>query len=236
MEQLHPFVAAWAANMEQIRAEEKLTGKPKLVREVCSEEEEARWAARLAACGIYARYRHCTFEALAEGGLPPAVREQYEVVRSYAATFDQHLADGTGLILRGPVGTMKTSLAVAVIQHLLTVGRSGYFITMPSLVDTVFTLKEQNSEEWLRFEDRLRNTPLLVLDDMGAEYATGWVTTKVDAIISERYNRCRPVIVTTNLTGESMCNTYTERVLDRLNSTCQVLTFAGRSLRLVGGG
>ena len=213
-----------------------MTGKPKPALDGCAEEEEARWAARLASCGIHARYRHCTFEALAEGGLPYAVREQYEVVRSYAAAFDQHLADGTGLILRGPVGTMKTSLAVAVIQHLLTVGRSGYFITMPSLVDTIFTLKEQSTEEWLRFEDRLRNTPLLVLDDMGAEYATGWVTTKIDAIISERYNRCRPVIVTTNLTSESLNNTYTERVLDRLHSTCQVLTFAGRSLRLVGGG
>lgn len=235
MEAIHPVVAAWAARMERMVTERKSTGTPKPAEDGSSDTDEAerRTAERLAACGIHARYRHCTFEALAAVGIPPAVREQYEAVREYAADLGNHLMEGTGLILRGPEGTMKTSLAVAVLQSLITSGRSGYFITMPSLVDTIFTLKEQSGEEWLRFEDKLRNTPLLLLDDLGAEYATGWVLSKVDAIISERYNRRRPVIVTTNLTGSKMNNTYTARVLDRLHSTCQVLTFTGRSLRLV---
>jgi DNA replication protein DnaC len=83
----------------------------------------------------------------------------------------------------------------------------------------------------VKFEQRLREIPLLVLDDLGAEYSEGWVLTKVDAIIAERYNRCLPVIITTNMSTEQMREIYAERVIDRLRSTMQVVTFSGQSLR-----
>lgn len=108
---------------------------------------------------------------------------------------------GRGLLLKGSVGTMKTTLAVAVLQEQIAQGGSGYFVTMSGLLDSIFTLKAISPGEWARFEQRLRETPLLVLDDLGAEHSEGWVQTKVDAIIAERYNRCWPVIVTTNLTA-----------------------------------
>ena len=92
-------------------------------------------------------------------------------------------------------------------------------------------MKEGNVEEWLAFERKLKNTSLLILDDLGAEYQKGWVSTKIDAIISERYNRCRPTIITTNLSLAQMKETYAERIIDRLRSTCLNLTFCGESLR-----
>jgi DNA replication protein DnaC len=66
---------------------------------------------------------------------------------------------------------------------------------------------------------------------MGAEHTEGWVLTKVDAIISERWNRCRSIIITTNLSNEQLKKTYAERVIDRLRNTMQVIKFDGGSLR-----
>lgn len=213
----------------------KSTGRlrPEGASEEEKEQSAAEWERILTRCGITGRYRNCTFDALERTAIPANIRAQFREVKAYAREFNRHLAEGTGLILWGPVGTMKTSLAVAVLHEIIAAGRRGYIITMPSLLDTIFTLKENNIDEWINFENRLRDTPLLILDDFGGEYHTPWVLNKVDAIISERYNRLRPVIITTNLSGDAMRSAYAERIIDRLRSTCRMLTFTGPSLRLV---
>lgn len=209
------------------------TGKPKpnAASSWETERSERERRQQLERCGVYARYQAATFATIEARGIPDVIRRQYQEVKHWAADMAAHLQTGEGLILRGHVGTMKTTLAVALLQELLTQGGTGYFITMPSLIDTIFTLKEKNTGEWLAFEQKLRERPLLVLDDLGAEYPTGWVLHKIDAIISERYNRCRPVIITTNLSGEQMKATYAERIIDRWRSTCRIITFTGSSLR-----
>lgn len=186
----------------------------------------------LQASGIYARYRNTTFESIEERGVPAEIRLQFDVVKQYANNLERHLQEGTGLLLRGPVGTLKTSLAVAVLQRCVQQKRHAQFLTMPSLLDSIFSAKAVSPEDWRRFEERLRQVPLLVLDDLGAEWSGGWVMTKVDAIFSERYNRQRATIVTTNLGSAELQDRYADRIIDRLRSTCQVITFnTPRSLR-----
>lgn len=126
---------------------------------------------------------------------------------------------------------MKTSFAVAILQKHITSGGSGLFVPMASLLDNLFTLKERNKEEWARYEERIRKTGLLILDDLGAEYHQEWVMSKVDAIISERYNRMKPIIITSNLIKAQMERRYTDRVIDRLGATSIVVNFDGESLR-----
>jgi DNA replication protein DnaC len=183
-------------------------------------------------CGIHRRFYSSTFENIEKTGVPAGVREAYTQVKGYAQKLQENIEAGRGLLLKGNVGTMKTSLAVAVLQEHITGGGSGLFITMSGLLDSIFTLKARNLDEWARFEQRLRETPLLVLDDLGAEHTEGWVLTKVDSIIAERYNRRLPLIITTNLDVSQLRGIYAERVIDRLRSTLQVVNFSGPSLRL----
>ena len=181
-------------------------------------------AARLTACGVFSRYHDATFETIEARGVPTELRDQVDTVRRYADAIDDNVRQGTGLLLRGPVGTMKTTLAVAVLQCWLRRGGAARFITMPSLVDNIFAAKSISQEDWNQFEKRLRQTPLLVLDDLGAEWVAGWVLTKVDAVIAERYNRRRATIITTNLSSADMRRRYTDRIIDRLRGTFQVVT------------
>lgn len=196
-------------------------------REKAAEEHERV----LTQCGIAPRFRSSTFAALEERGIPPSVLPQYEEVKEYVASLDANLDEGRGLILRGGVGTMKTSMAVAVLLELIARGKRGFFITMPSLLDSISLMKQQDPEEWARFETRLRETRLLILDDFGGEYYTPWLQTKVDALIAERYNHLRSVIITTNMGGEAMRAGYFERTISRLRATCDVVTFSGPCLR-----
>ena len=182
-------------------------------------------------CGIHQRFRDSSFEQIEEIGVPKSIQNPYIQVKEYAANLNDNIKDGRGLLLKGSVGTMKTTLAAAILHEHISLGGRGLFITMSGLLDNIFTLKANSKEKWATFEQHVRDTPLLILDDLGAEYTEGWVLTKVDAIIAERYNRCRSVIVTTNLSAEQLRGVYAERVIDRLRSTLKVVNFNGKSLR-----
>ena len=180
--------------------------------------------ARLDACGVFARYHDATFETIEERGVPTELRGQVDTVRRYADEIDANVRFGNGLLLRGPVGTMKTTLAVAVLQCWLHRGGSARFLTMPSLVDNIFAAKAVSQDKWRQFEKQLQQAPLIVLDDLGAEGASDWLLTKVDAIVAERYNRRRATVITTNLASAAMRSRYTDRMIDRLRATCQIIT------------
>ena len=182
---------------------------------------------------MFSRYQQASFAAIEARGVPEELRKPVAVVREYAEKLPAHLVAGEGLVLRGPVGTLKTTLAVAVLQYCLQLGERALFLTMPSLIDSIFSAKAVSPEDWLRFECRLRQVPLLVLDDLGAEWGSSYVTSKIDAIFSERYNRKKSTIVTTNLAGQALCSRYPDRIIDRLRETTQIITFTTEvSLRL----
>ena len=188
---------------------------------------------QLEQCGVFCRYQQASFAAIEARGVPVELRQPVAVVREYAEKLPSHLAAGEGLVLRGPVGTLKTTLAVAVLQYCLQLGERALFLTMPSLIVSIFSAKAVSPEDWLRFESRLRQVPLLVLDDLGAEWGSSYVTSKIDAIFSERYNRKKSTIVTTNLAGQALRSRYPDRIIDRLRETTQIITFnTEESLRL----
>lgn len=57
-------------------------------------------------------------------------------------------------------------------------------ISMPSLLDIMLTLSKGDRVAFLNYEQKLRNIPLLLLDDFGAEYSkSDWVHTKLKALL-----------------------------------------------------
>lgn len=229
----------YRAAIEQLR--QRVTGlqqNPEVAGEIerqRKEKEQRDWLDALEKAGIERRYRDCTLDAMAERGIPNQVAQEFKIVKKYAANIADNVKGGFGLAMMGPVGVMKTSMAVAVLQAGLKQGISGMFVTMPSLLDTIFTLKGTNKEELALFEQRLRTVGILLLDDLCAEHTEGWVHTKIDAIVSERYNRMKPILITSNLLPEEMRPTYNARIYDRIKSTTEVILFEGRSLRTARG-
>ena len=204
-----------------------------------SQFDVLKWRSNLENCGIYRRFQKVTFEAIERRGLPDdkVIRDNYAKVKEYAANLEENISHGYGLILTGGFGTMKTTLAVAVLRAHIDAGRMGMFVPMCSLMDNLFTMRDLSREEWARYEKRIRSTHLLVLDDLGSEDTDkSWVRAKADSIITERYNKMLPVIVTTNMTQEELLSTYSGRIVDRLRNTSLYLTFGTGSQRRVMGG
>ena len=187
--------------------------------------------------GIYRRFQNVTFRQIEAQGLPsnPVIRRHYRIIKEYADHLAENVAKGKGLILLGACGTMKTTLSVAVMRVQIARGSFCYFIPMTTLMDWIFTRHAMNKEDCARFEHRIRTTQLLVVDDLGSENTdVGWVRSKVDSILTERYNRMLPCIITSNLTFEEMKGTYEMRLIDRLRHANMALMFTGESLRKSG--
>ena len=133
------------------------------------------------------------------------------------------------MFLKGNVGTLKTSLAVAIAyKYISELGNDVKFLTMSSLVAAIFSNKISSNDQ---FENDLKTVSLLILDDLGAENPERWILSKIDAIISERYNRQLPTIFTTNLTNAEILKIYSQRICDRIRSSTVTINFSGDSLR-----
>lgn len=171
-----------------------------------------------AAVGIPRRYYDMDFGWLRKhGNFPKENSEAYAVVKQYVDNLEANLKSGRGLILRGPAGTGKTSIAVSILKEVLALKRGCMMISMPSLLDIMLTLSKSDRVAFLNYEQKLRNIPLLLLDDFGAEYSkSDWVHTKVESIIIGRYHDMKPVILTTNYNNDQTKDHYSERVIDRL--------------------
>lgn len=158
----------------------------------------------------------------------------FEVIKEYASNVVENLNQGLGLIIKGPVGTGKTTAAIAIMKEAVKYKKSPYFISMISLLDKLMSFRDQ--EERYEFEQRIQNCPLLVLDDLGGEYIgknkeESWMLKRIMSIIAERHQRSKSIIITTNLPIKELAERYDQRAIDRIRSTNQIITLLGESLR-----
>lgn len=172
------------------------------------------------------RFLGISFDALDE---TRAVRR----CRDYARNVVQRVGDGMGLILKGPVGTGKTTAACAIAEEACRQDIAVLFLRAYRLVDDLTTYKTfADKGAFDALEARLKEARLLILDDFGQEMADSWAEGKVERILADRYDQMRSTIITTNLGSGDMRQRYQERILDRLRETCEVVVFSGPSRRI----
>lgn len=159
----------------------------------------------------------------------------FEACRLYAKTFVDRLQDGKGLFITGTVGTGKTHLAVAVIDHIARIlKRKRYFnIAFTSAVGLLseirYSYETKDTENTIKFYE---NCDLLVIDDLGIEKSTDWTHELFYQIIDSRYSNLKPVIITTNLTDEEIKAKLSERIISRVYEMCQGIKLTGKDYRL----
>ncbi len=85
-----------------------------------------------------------------------------------------------------------------------------------------------------RYEEFLR-AKILFVEEVGAEpercqsYGTDY--TPIQNLISYRYDRKLPTIITTNLADDKILDRYGPRMMDRINEMFSILRFKGDSYR-----
>jgi DNA replication protein DnaC len=125
-----------------------------------------------------------------------ASQEQFHYVYQGARQF---AADPKGwLVLSGPSGSGKTHLVAAIVNERIKLGSPAFYITAPDLLDHLRSSFNPGSEvPYDEFFDQVRNTPLLVLDDLGAQTGSPWAKEKLDQLLTSRFNAELPTVVVT---------------------------------------
>ena len=179
--------------------------------------------ARARASGINSvlpkRYRGVSFDRPPVTEINPIVVGE---IRTWIESLDENLDQGRGLWLMGDTGTGKTTLAMLVSKEALKRDHTVAIYSMPKLLARIRSTfdAEAGEESYVDFFERLCEVELLHLDDLGAEKQTDWVLEQLYALVNERYERQKSIVVTTNLTQQELETQIGPRTVSRLIEIC----------------
>jgi DNA replication protein DnaC len=187
------------------------------IREQAEKEHQARLE-RYSNLGALTRL---TFDSLIPQGRSGDSKAQERFTAAYEAT-KAFTAEPKGwLILTGPSGCGKTHLAAAIANERIGRGYPVFFITIPDLLQHLRSTFSSDSEIlYDEFFNRVRNTPLLILDDLGAQATTPWAEEKLGQLLTHRFSSQMPTVIVTITPIEQLEDRIRTRLTDP--TLCQV--------------
>lgn len=163
-------------------------------------------------------------------GISP--RKQMERVYQYCVRYAEGFSlKSASLFLFGGTGLGKTHLSLAIAHAVLD---KGYHVIYGSAQDLFRQVEREHFGRDAADKDTLQNLldcDLLVLDDLGAEFESGYYTACLYNIVNSRINAQRPTIISSNLDSEQIQQRYPERIVSRLLAVYQSLRFMGKDIR-----
>ncbi len=202
----------------------------------CRERRLARRRARGVASAIPRKYRGVSLERppVSDMARDPGRAPVYDAVKEFVEAVGQRLDDGEGMWLMGDVGTGKTTLAMLVSKAAVEAERTVAIYSLPRLLARIRRTydAEAGEQSYLEFFERLTSVDLLHIDDLGAEKRSDWVLEQLYAIVNERYEAQRSMVVTTNLDQLALEEQIGPRTVSRLVEICgDPLPLFGEDLR-----
>lgn len=136
-----------------------------------------------------------TFEAVIPEGRKGRVDEN--LFKAATETAKEFSADPAGwLVLEGSAGSGKTHLAASIVNSLIDHGSPAKYVSALDIPDLVRNERFEDTDgaEGGTFSSLL-DAPVLVVDDLGAQQANNWIDSKVDQLLTHRFNGRLPTVV-----------------------------------------
>lgn len=170
-------------------------------------------------------------EIVAGEGISPKENAQRNLRMAMAFAED---FTGENLLLYGGAGRGKTFLCNCIAKDVLEKGKTVLYLTAGQLFKQLEELRFHRDEEEEAFDwDReLLDADLLIIDDLGTEFATMFTASELFRIINDRKLRKRPVVISTNLDYKALMEQYSDRVMSRLIGDYTTLKFFGEDIRM----
>ncbi len=168
-----------------------------------------------------------------EGGEPSPrahMGKIFSFCQEYAAHFQQH---SESLLFQGRTGLGKTHLSLAIAREAI---EKGYGVVYGSVQNFVSALEKERfgrSDSDADTNQVLLHCDLLILDDLGTEFSTSFVTAALYNLINTRLMAEKPTIISTNLSMKELLDRYGERMVSRMIGGYLRFEFVGRDIRQI---
>ena len=137
------------------------------------------------------------------------------------------------VFLYGDVGVGKTFLSNCIAKEIIDKGYSVLYFSSANFFNAMAdgTFQKGNPDAQYVY-DQIFNSDLLVIDDLGTEYANSFVASQLFSCVNERLLNRKSTIISTNLTLDALADQYTERCFSRITSNYIMLKLIGDDLRI----
>lgn len=165
-----------------------------------------------------------------KGGKTP--RERMGDILAFCTAYARSFSlNSPNLLMIGKTGLGKTHLSLSIAE---TVVSCGFTVAYDSVVNY---LRQIDEERFGRTSGDtmavLLDTDLLILDDIGSEYKSKNFDSYLYNIINTRINQSKPTIISTNLSTQELQEQYNERIISRIISEYEWLSFVGNDIRQI---
>ncbi|WP_125666286.1 primosomal protein DnaI [Paenibacillus baekrokdamisoli] len=163
-------------------------------------------------------------------------------VLNYISKTQEHGLQREGLYLAGSFGTGKTFLMCYMLHELAKAGYTGAIVYMPDFVEDLKSLMHEQGK-LKEMVDLMKETDLLIFDDVGAENLNPWVRDHVlGAILNYRMNR-KPTFYTSNYGLDALEKHFSftnkdgdelhkgQRLMDRIRPYVETVFVTGHNKR-----
>lgn len=140
------------------------------------------------------------------------------------------------LLFTGPTGTGKTFLSSCIAKEFLD---HGYFVLYQTATrifniidDAKFRREQPEHSEYL---DMISDCDLLIIDDLGTEYAFGYPQSQLFDILEARMISGKRTVISTNLDFSELNQKYSPRFISRILGNYETFVFRGDDLRYPKG-
>ena len=135
-----------------------------------------------------------TFDAVIPEGR--AGRADETLFRSATKTTTEFAADPDGwLVLAGSTGSGKTHLAASIVNAIIDRGEPAKYVSALDIPDLLRNERFEDDGATGGTFEALLEAPMLVIDDLGAQQATNWVDSKIDQLLTYRFNGRLPTVL-----------------------------------------
>ncbi|MBD5552212.1 MAG: ATP-binding protein [Lachnospiraceae bacterium] len=153
-----------------------------------------------------------------------------DISKEFVSSFDKC---SKNLLFMGTVGTGKTFLSNCIAKALIDTSHSVIYFSATELFDSfagyVFG-KDKNALE--NFCNDLYHCDLVIVDDLGTELESSFVTSYFFSFLNERQQLGKSTLITTNLDLKELNHKYSDRICSRIIGNFEICLLTGPDIRI----
>ena len=176
-----------------------------------------------------------TFESFSLDYYTGDTRKRMEQIFTYCKQYAVNFRSRSpSLLFRGATGLGKTHLSLAIA---CAATEKGFGVIYGSSQNFAVSLEKErfdrrNEDVDFNTNQKLQECDLLILDDLGTEFSSSYVTAALYTVIDTRLLASKPTIISTNLTHKEMELRYGARFVSRIAGNYGVFEFTGSDIRI----